>query len=193
MTVSGIFIIFAPDYASLPTDRASQRHRWNRGHQAARRAGLERTISERYLLSSQLRNLKLNEKKTATKRLCWVYYTVVYGSHYWLHASTRNTRWRGLAKLLISIEWQCEGRDDGISDRKFLPRPFSFPIPYSINRPRQGGARRQKHSVLYETHYFFIPAHHAVEHVRSKHLRPNLRGGRHRVQCDLRKRGGGDV
>jgi len=41
-----------------------------------------------------------------------------------------NTRWRGLAELLILIKGQCEGLIGGISDGKFLPRPFCFQTPY---------------------------------------------------------------
>ena len=77
----------------------------DRDYQAVCRAGLERTFSERYLLSSQLRNLKLNEKMSQRSVHAGVYYipmlSAVIGSRHYLY----NTQWRGLAELLISIEW----------------------------------------------------------------------------------------
>ncbi len=43
---------------------------------------------------------------------------------------TYNAQWRGLAELLILIKGQCEGLYSGISDGKFLPRPFLSPYTY---------------------------------------------------------------
>ena len=44
----------------------------------------------------------------ATKRPRWVYYIRMSSSLRLVHMSY-NTQWRGLVKLLISVEGQCEG------------------------------------------------------------------------------------
>ena len=66
----------------------------------------------------------------ATKRPRWVYY-IRMSSTLWLVHIFYNTQWRGLAKLLISVEGQCEGLILWDRQRKFLPRLFCSK-PYYI-------------------------------------------------------------
>ena len=65
--------------------------------------------------------------------------------------STYNTQWRGLAELLILNEWQCEGRDDGISDGKFTPTSFLFPQINLIINPLRQGERQAKGKLMQKT------------------------------------------
>ena len=69
--------------------------------------GHERTFSKRYLQVIKLRKLDQPED-IATKRLRWVYYIRMSSAVRLMYISY-NTQWRGLAKLLILIEGQCEG------------------------------------------------------------------------------------
>ena len=53
-------------------------------------------------------------KVNATKRPRWVYYTRMCGSRLWLLIiPIYNTRWRGLAELLISVEGNAKAKDVG--------------------------------------------------------------------------------
>ena len=74
----------------------------------------------------------------ATKRPRWVYYIRMSSSLRLVHISY-NTQWRGLAKLLISVEGQCEGLTWRDRRRMFLPRLFCS-TPYYIITAEAGGS-----------------------------------------------------
>ncbi len=87
----------------------------------------------------KLRKLDPSED-TATKRSCWVYYTCHVSIRIWIaeHVLSYNTLRRGLAKLLISMERQCEGLIWWDKRQKFLPRLFYVHKP-GINFNAEAG------------------------------------------------------
>ena len=76
----------------------------------------------------------------ATKRLRRVYY-IRMSSTLKLGYTFYNTQWRGLAKLLISVERQCEGLTWRDRRRMFLPRLFCS-TPYYIIIAETGGSSK---------------------------------------------------
>ena len=96
----------------------------------------KRTFSERYLLRTNFAKLELR-KINATKRPRRVYYIPMFGSHHWLltlFIIRDGVGW--LSCLFLSEAMRRPVR--GISDRKYLPRPFHFHASTKFNRRGRG-------------------------------------------------------
>ena len=96
------------------------------------RKGMKGRFQNVIFKSSNFATLILSED-IATKRPRWVYY-IRMSSYLRLVHISYNTQWRGLAKLLISVEGQCEGLILWDRQRKFLPRLFLFHTLFYYNR-----------------------------------------------------------
>ena len=104
---------------------------------------LERTFSERYLLRSNFATLnyqKISQRSVHAGCIIPVCHKCIpiVGPNTFVAYTLYNTQWRGLAELLISIEWQCEGLGCGIS-KEVSPTSFLFPDSMCELMPKQGG------------------------------------------------------
>ena len=113
--------------------RALKAHRspWtSRPHRASPRSR-KRTFSERYLRVIKLRKLDSIRRYRNEASMLGVLYPYAKGIPFCKRAYMvyihYNTRWRGLAELLISMERQCEGLMTGMSKKV---SPTSFLCPY---------------------------------------------------------------
>ena len=91
------------------------------------RKGMKGRFQNVIFKSSNFATLILSED-IATKRPRWVYY-IRMSSYLRLVHISYNTQWRGLAKLLILIEGQCEGLMTKIGGGSFS---HVFFVPYLI-------------------------------------------------------------